>query len=110
MESNDNVRDGADMFVTDDLIVQQCRDKLKHLQFGWIKYYSRKNAKYYPGFIYPVDTDGYERAQEVTGDGYVSDKKNRFFHSAKNVSNDLKVKSGVAALKFFNEKFNFSYE
>lgn len=97
------------VFVTHDLIVQKCRPLLLKLQFGWVKLHTKENAKYYPAFIYPVDSDGKRRAQEVTVDGYVSDVKNIFFDIAED--NDIgKKKTGFTALNKFNKKFGFSYK
>ncbi|KAJ6648901.1 Laminin subunit alpha-2 [Pseudolycoriella hygida] len=82
---------------------------LKELQFAWIKYTSHKNTKFVPGFIYPIDADGYQRAARVTENGHVSNEKHRFFEFAENVPDNLKSKNGVLLLEKFNKKFNFSF-
>lgn len=112
MESSDNIRDvslSSDMFVTDDPNVQQCRDMFKDLQFAWIKFYATKKAKYVPGFIYLGNSDGKRLAQRVDENGFLSKEQKKFFDFAENVSDDLKTKSGVSALKKFNKKYNLSY-
>lgn len=79
------------------------------LEFGWIKFYRKKNSKYSPGFVWPADSDGIVRAQKVMSDGYPSNEKNEFFDYKHNIPNDAKLKSDVLALKEMNRKFNFSY-
>lgn len=78
------------------------------LQFAWVKFHTKENAKYYPAFIHPNEPDGKNRAQEVIGD-YLSDVKHIYFDIAKD--GDIgKKKTGFTALKKFNKKFGFSYE
>ncbi|KAJ6639477.1 hypothetical protein Bhyg_12222 [Pseudolycoriella hygida] len=96
-------------FVTDDVIVKECRDKLRNLQFGWMKFSTSKKAKFCPGFVHPADIDGIQRAQKVTTTGYVSNEKYVCFGFAENIPETDKKYQEKAALKKFNEKFNFSY-
>ena len=92
--------------MTSDPIVQECRPVLLKLQFAWVKFHLKKNAKFYPAFIYPVDTDGKRRAQKVTRTGYVTDTKSIFFDIGDdNIEKDT---SEVGKLNKLNKKFGFS--
>lgn len=76
------------------------------LQFAWIKF--RAADKYRPGFIHPIDSDGKQRAQKVTSEGYVSDEKVTFDHFELNISESKKAVAQVKKLKALNKKFGFN--
>lgn len=94
----------------DEAIIHTFIDGLRQLNFGWIKFYNYKKAKYSPGFVYPPGDDGIRRAKKVTGDGLVTKKSYEFFHFAETVPNNLKNKADLKALKKFNEHFGLNYE
>lgn len=89
--------------------MQQCRDKLKKLRFGWMKFQQFKNAKYHPGFVHPPDPDGISRAQAFTKNGYFSDSKNICFDLHEPLRNSGKHGPEVSALKKLNENFRFTF-
>lgn len=84
-----------------------CRPVLLELRFGWVNFKCTKGSKFFPGFVHH-DGDGIQRAQKVTGDGYVTDRKYEFFEFSENVPDDRKDKTGISALKKLNRKFHFS--
>lgn len=75
-----------------------------------MKFQTFKNSKYYPGFIYPIDADGKQRAQKVKPDGYVTNVKNIFFDFHEELPEKLKHGIEKSALKRFNERFRLSFK
>lgn len=73
-----------------------------------MKFHTFKNSKYYPGFVYPPDEDGKQRAQKVIPSGYVSDTKSLFFDFQENLPGDAKEAAEIYALNKFNRKFQLS--
>lgn len=89
--------------------MQQYHDKYEKLPFSWMKFHEKKNAKFFPAFVYPPDPDGKCRAQWVTATGNISKTKNEFHEFHQSLPDKFKEKTEICALKQFNEKFKFSF-
>ncbi len=83
---------------------------MKIRKFGWIKFLEFKNCEAVPGFVYPPDEDGIERAQKVTAEGSVALEKNIFFHYAANIPECEKLSVHKTALKRLNAEFGFEFQ
>lgn len=97
--------------MSDDPIVVECRDILRKLQFGWMKFGKYKKSKYLPGFVHPPDPDvkdSKKLAQHVTVRGYVTNQKYEFSDFHERLPDGLKKIEEISALKKFNQKFEFS--
>lgn len=93
--------------MSHDPIVQECRKKLLDLQFGWIKF--SKNEKFKPGFVYPPDADGIQKAHEVNSEGYPSEEIRQFFKFEEDVMPVRKFPAQIKKVKLLNKKFKFEY-
>lgn len=91
--------------MSDDPVVQACRHKLLKLQFGWIKF--TKNEKFKPGFVYPPDVNGIERAHEVDSQGYPSNDFREFFQFEKDIPPIKKKPAQLKKVNLMNKKFKF---
>lgn len=69
----------------------------------------QKNCKYCAGFVYPPDADGKSRAQKITSNGYVTDKKYEFFEFCDNVDDSERERGQKLALQKLNQKFGFNF-
>lgn len=93
-------------FETTDALVRVLRPILIGLEFAWVKF--SQNDKYRPAFLHPVDSDGIQRAQEVTTEGYISDEKLSFVGFECDIPEQKKAAAQIKKLKILNKKFNFS--
>lgn len=89
--------------------MQELRDILRTLTFGWMKFHTKNSENYFPAFVRPPDADGKSRAQWVTNTRTISSRKYEFYDFHHTLSDNLKENTEVNALKRFNERFKFSY-
>lgn len=92
------------------MVVKKCRENLRGLKFGWMKFPKFKNEKFLPGFIHPPDKDGKLKAQWILETGHPSSKKRLYFELNDNLPEDQKEPSEKSALEKFNNKFVFDFK